>query len=295
VEIFFAISGFLVAKSWLGDPSWRRYLVKRARRIFPGLIGAVLVTALVIGPIFSSISPAAFLTSSAPLSYTISNVLLVPRWVLVTVFSANPDHAANGSLWTLPVEMRAYFLVAIFGTGLLARRSVVGIAAALVFAANVGGSLSPSLQLMSLFVAGSVLYLLRDAVVLRFDIAVGMLVLWLAAFTTPLATAAGMLALPYLIACLAYCTPPGLRRLVAKGDVSYGVYLYAFPIQQSIVALLGPIPPLGLAAVAAPLTWLAGFASWRLVERPILHRPRKTPDARGVNSRGVMAPNPAGP
>jgi peptidoglycan/LPS O-acetylase OafA/YrhL len=172
---------------------------------------------------------------------------------------------------------------------------VIGIVAALVFAANVGGSLSPSLQLMSVFVAGSMLYLLRDAVVLRFDIAAGMLVLWLAAFTTPLATAAGMLALPYLIACLAYCTPPGLRRLVAKGDVSYGVYLYAFPIQQSIVAVLGPIPPLGLAALAAPLTWLAGFASWRLVERPILHRARKTPDARGVKSRGVMAPNPAGP
>jgi peptidoglycan/LPS O-acetylase OafA/YrhL len=276
VEIFFAISGFLVTKSWLGDPSWRRYLVKRARRIFPGLIGAVLVTALVIGPIFSSISPVAFFTSGAPPSYTVSNVLLAPQWVLATVFSSNPDHAANGSLWTLPVEMRAYIILAIFGTGLLARRTVIGVTAALVFGLNIGGNLSPSLQLMSVFVAGSLLYLLRDRIVLRVDIAAGMLVLWLAAFTTPLATAAGMLALPYLVACAAYCTPPGLRRLVAKGDVSYGVYLYAFPIQQSIVALLGPIAPLGLAALAAPIVWLAGFASWRLVELPILHRPRKT-------------------
>jgi peptidoglycan/LPS O-acetylase OafA/YrhL len=291
VEIFFAISGFLVTKSWLGDPSWRRYLVKRARRIFPGLIGAVLVTALVVGPVFSSISPTAFLTSGAPVSYTISNMLLLPHWVLETVFSSNPDHAANGSLWTLPVEMRAYILLAIFGTGLLARRTVIGITAAVVFGLNIGGSLSPSMQLMSLFAAGSLLYLLRGSVVLRFDIAAGMLALWLAAFTTPFATAAGMLALPYLIACVAYCTPSALRRLVAKGDVSYGVYLYAFPIQQSIVSILGPIPPLGLATLAAPLAWLAGLASWRIVERPILYR-RKTAHARAANAPGVIVAPP---
>jgi hypothetical protein len=66
VKIFFVISGFLVTKSWLSDPSFRHYIGKRARRIFPGLVCAVLLTALVLGPIFSSRSPKAFLGSGAP-------------------------------------------------------------------------------------------------------------------------------------------------------------------------------------------------------------------------------------
>jgi peptidoglycan/LPS O-acetylase OafA/YrhL len=132
-EIFFVISGFLVTRSWIGDPSFRRYIGKRARRIFPGLICAVLVTAFVFGPIFSSSSPAAFLGSSAPLTYVISNVSLFPHYVLATVFASNPDHVANGSLWTLPVEVRAYILLGLLSLGLL-RRNAIGAAAMGLFA-----------------------------------------------------------------------------------------------------------------------------------------------------------------
>jgi peptidoglycan/LPS O-acetylase OafA/YrhL len=286
VEIFFVISGFLVAKSWLTDPAFRRFVGKRARRIFPGLICAVSVTAFVVGPIFAWFSPAASLDSGAAVNYVLSNVLLFPDPALGTVFSSNPMHAANGSLWTLPVEVHAYIFLALFAVlGLFARRTAVGVAVALTLVLNMLGALGPSGRLTSLFVAGSVLYLLRDRIVLRLDIAAALLLLWLAAFTTSFATVAGMIALPYLIATVAYCTPRALRRVVAKGDVSYGVYLYAFPIQQSVVALLGPIPPLALAAIAAPLAWLAGFASWRLVERPILQGKRRAAATPARNER----------
>src|SRR6476659_2397344 len=60
VEIFFVISGFLVTRSWLSEPSLRRFARTRARRILPGLMGALLVTALVIGPIFSTASLGAY-------------------------------------------------------------------------------------------------------------------------------------------------------------------------------------------------------------------------------------------
>jgi peptidoglycan/LPS O-acetylase OafA/YrhL len=214
------------------------------------------------------------------------------------VYSSNPDHAANGSLWTLPVEVRAYIVLAVVGFGLRAPRrtisaALIGATAASLFAANIVGDLGHPSRLTSLFVASSVLYLLRDSIVLRLDVAAALLLVWLAAFATPFATAAGMLTLPYLMACAAYCTPHGLRRFVLKGDVSYGIYLYAFPIQQSVVALLGPIPPVALAGIAAPLAWLAGFASWRLVERPILRWRGRTP-ARGLpTSETSDRPRPA--
>ena len=118
--------------------------------------------------------------------------------------------------------------------------------------------------------AGSALYVLRDSVKLRGDIAVALLALWLAAYTTSLAPSAGMIALPYLAAFGAYRSPKALRRLTSRGDVSYGAYVYAFPFQQAIVAVAGPVAPFLLIAAAAPLVWLAGFASWHLVERPML-------------------------
>jgi peptidoglycan/LPS O-acetylase OafA/YrhL len=276
VEIFFATSGFLVTKSWLRDPSFRRYIGKRVRRIFPGLICAVLVTAFVVGPTYSAGSPAAFLASGAPLDYALSNIFLFPHYVLSTVFAANPDHVANGSLWTLPIEMRAYILLALLGIALL-RRGAVGVLAVLLFGMLLAVTLSngvrsPAGLLLGLFVSGGALYVVRASVVLRFDVAGVLLALWLAAFTTPFATPAGMVALPYLIACFAYRTPRGLRRLVAKGDVSYGVYLYAFPITQALVATFGRLPPVFLALIAAPLVWLVALLSWKLVEQPMLHR-----------------------
>jgi hypothetical protein len=130
-----------------------------------------------------------------------------------------------------PEEVRAYVLLGLLGLGLL-RRGAIATTAVSLFAilfAVTGAEfgLGPSGQLLALFVAGSSLYLVRKAIVLKLDLAAALLAIWLAAFTTPFATPAGMIALPYLIACVAYCTPRGLRRLVAKGDVSYGVYLYA--------------------------------------------------------------------
>jgi peptidoglycan/LPS O-acetylase OafA/YrhL len=284
VEIFFVISGFLVTRSWLAEPSLRRFAKKRALRILPGLAGAVLVTALVIGPIFSTASLGAYYSSTSVWGWIVSNILLVPQWVIATVFVGNPyGQAANGSLWTLPIEVEAYVLLALLGVARLVRR---GFMLALAIAAGVAlaiGSGSPMTRLFGLFVAGSVLYLLRDRVVLRSDVAIVLATVWLAAFATPLATTAGMVALPYLVAFAAYRSPSGLRRLVGKGDVSYGFYVYAFPIQQSIAAVLGPTSPFVMMAIAAPLTWLAAFASWRLIEQPMLRlkRPRQEENSRG--------------
>jgi peptidoglycan/LPS O-acetylase OafA/YrhL len=210
------------------------------------------------------------LSSWAPWSYIVSNVCLVPDYFLSSVFAANPDPSANGSLWTLPVEMRAYILLAVLGLAGLVRRRLICVAAVSLIALNVAMNIGPSLRLMSIFVGGSALYLLRDSVMLRLDIATLLLAVWLAAYNSRFAAAVGIVVLPYLVVYAAYCTPARLRRLTAKGDVSYGVYVYAFPIQQSIVAIAGLLNPLLLTVIAAPIVWSAGFMSWRLIEAPML-------------------------
>jgi peptidoglycan/LPS O-acetylase OafA/YrhL len=276
VEVFFVISGFLVTRSWCGQPHLGAFLRKRARRILPGLVGAVTVTALVIGPAFTSESPIAFLASPAPWGYIAANAsLLLHEYVLPSVFTGNPMEAANGSLWTLPVEARAYLLLGLLGFACLVRRGVIVPLAVTLLGANIMIDFSPAGRLTSLFFASSALYLLRDSVILRADVAAALFAAFVAAYTTRFTTAVDMLALPYLVVFAAYRTPARLRRLTgATGDVSYGVYLYGFPIQQAIVATLGPVASPLVLLISAPLTWLAGLASWQLVESRFLVRRR---------------------
>jgi peptidoglycan/LPS O-acetylase OafA/YrhL len=270
VEIFFVVSGFLVTRSWLGDPSFRSFIGKRIRRIFPGLIVAVLATSLVFGTLYSTESPGRYLLARAPWTYIASNVLLFQHLLIPTVFAGNPSAAVNGSLWTLPIEFRAYVLLGLLGAGALVRRWAMIPIAAGFFGYSLIVGVGSSGRLLAMFAAGSTLYLLREWIVLRADVGAALFVMWLLAFATPLSVAAGMLALPYLIAIFAYRTPRSLRRVVAKGDISYGVYIYAFPVQQSIVAELGTINPFAVALIAAPTVWLLALASWRFVERPFL-------------------------
>src|SRR5438093_13756426 len=102
-----------------------RFTKNRALRILPGLACALVVTALVVGTAFATISVSAYLGNRAVWGYIVLGVCLVPHWVLPTVFATNPIAGANGSLWTLPVEVRAYALVALFGlAGLVRGRTV---------------------------------------------------------------------------------------------------------------------------------------------------------------------------
>jgi len=294
VEIFFAVSGFLVMKSWLSEPRVRTFLRKRALRIFPGLVCALAVATLVIGPFFSALPVAEYFSSPNSWLYFVRNVLLEPQWRLPGVFTGNPSTAVNGSLWTLPVEVQMYVLLAVAGvTGFARRRLPVVICAAALAFLNLVTIPGPSMRLASVFVAGAALYLLRGAIVLRAEIAIALFVAWAALSETRFEAAVAMIAIPYLVTWAAYCSPAGLRRLVAPGDVSYGFYVYAFPVQQSVVALLGPLNPWLLIAIAMPAAWMLGLCSWRLVEAPMLKRKQVTPvrrDERSATSAVLSSP-----
>jgi peptidoglycan/LPS O-acetylase OafA/YrhL len=119
VAVFFAISGFLVAGSWARDPRLRSFLARRARRIWPGLVAAVLVTAFVIGPLFSSLAPVDYLASDATRAYVVGKVTLLGGGdQLPGVFDA-----------TLPNEVKAYLILAALGlAGGFRRKRLLGAA-----------------------------------------------------------------------------------------------------------------------------------------------------------------------
>lgn len=286
VKIFFVISGYLIAASWRADPAPLRFWARRILRIFPGLILVCVVTLFVLGPALSTLGPAGFLTAPDAYRY-LWNIALYPIYDLPGVFVGQPSNVVNGALWTLPVETAMYAGVALFG---LAGARFSAIALPLVAAALLAGSLywlrvAPPAQPVMAW--GTVWTTALD-IAPYFPLGAFVAMLGLEKFCRPLPALAlaalGALALDNKLAqevWMALTLPPlaiglGLRhyrwlKSLDGHDLSYGVYLYGFPIQQSLIHFWGTelngalnfIAVLGLALLCAAL-------SWRLVERPAL-------------------------
>lgn len=288
VVMFFAMSGFLIAKSWSEQPRLRPFAVKRGLRLLPALVVAVSVTVFVIGPLFTVLPLTSYFTDPTTWLYLVRCSLLITfAGTLPGVFEDNPyPDAVNGSLWTLPVEACCYAMAAALGSLGLLRRSGVLVAFSCVLVlcitplspftiAPAGGTTSGNLTLVIMlgatFVLGSLAYSVRARLHLSWIILVVLMVLWIATWGGGWTPATGVPAIAFAVLVLAFRTPAWLRRLTAPGDVSYGIYVYAFPVQQSVAAIWGPgLSPLLMMAIAFPVTYGLAFVSWRLVERPAL-------------------------
>lgn len=286
VAVFFAISGYLVAGSWARDPHLPRFLLRRARRIWPGLAVAVVFTAYVAGPLFTRLPLGAYLDGPGTRGWVLSKLAMLPADRLPGVFSTNPLATANGSLWTLPLEVKAYLLLALLGiAGALRGRRVPWAAwlacsalAVLVAAVDLSSVVSLWPQdtfLFAVFLGGALLQRERDRVPVHGYVAAGLLAAWLATRGTPAQAAVGAALFPYGCVWLAYRTRPVLVRLVERADLSYGMYLYGYPVEQGVRALLGrSATPAVTIALALPIAAGLALVSWRAVEEPWLRRRR---------------------
>jgi peptidoglycan/LPS O-acetylase OafA/YrhL len=302
VSVFFAISGFLVARSWTSQPALRAFAVKRALRLLPALVVAVWLLALVLGPVVTTLSPAHYFTTPQTWIYPLrSSVLVTFAGRLPGVFAHNPlPHAVDGSLWTLPVEAFAYAVVAVLGLlslihrrGLLAALVVLGLLAIsppIDIASHLpggakdtaaGGNLEIVIHLLTVFIAGSALFAARERIALSWWAVAALGALWVVSWKSSWVFVTASVFIPYAVLVVAYRAPLWLNALARPGDVSYGVYVYAFPVQQTLVLAWADITPLGMLVTAAPLTYVLGLASWRLIEsRALALKPRLATGAR---------------
>lgn len=280
VGVFFVVSGYLVCGSLRRSASLGDYLKKRLLRIGPGLVVSLLVTALVLGPFVTTLSLRDYFASPQVWLYVVRNALLYPvDYALPGVFAANPfPGVVNGSLWTLRLEFSGYLGLAVLAAlGLLRPAVVTGLATLaaaafvvlhLAWPAQAGWLRLADLAALNgyLFLAGAWLDL-RGKPLAWWAPAIGLLLL-----ATPL----WMLGLPAVVLAVARTPAPRL-----PADLSYGLYIYAFPLQQ-ILAAHGALTLWASLAATAPFA----AASWFLVEKPAL---RLKPGA------GSTGPGPAPP
>jgi peptidoglycan/LPS O-acetylase OafA/YrhL len=285
VNGFFAISGFLVTMSFLRR-GWRDYVLARLLRIAPGLIAATLVVALLIGGLMTNLDLAAYFRDPRLwrfISATLTSFKSAAA--LPGVFEGNPLQFPMGTVWTLKYETLCYLGVLIAGVaGLLAKpRLALATLAALTLAVVLREVLIPdgpkgaetALRLPLIFLAGGVVYLYRERVTLSLPLlALALLALVPLAFT-PLYKAALYLVTAWGVLVIALAPALTRRSVEPPADLSYGVYLYGWPVQQALHALF---PALGAVALLWPsltATFVIAALSWFLVEKPALDLKRR--------------------
>jgi peptidoglycan/LPS O-acetylase OafA/YrhL len=283
VDVFFVISGFLITASWERSRSALPYFRKRVLRIYPAFVVATVVGVCAIGPLAGR-TARPLLSRPVVVGLVRSAVTFEePRYP--GAFAANPlPNAINSPVWTIRWEFACYGMVAALGVvGLLRWRSVVLVALLGVtiayamelplrmpsFVGGPGYVAKHWARLPAFYLVGVTLYLYRDRVPIHAGLAGICAALLAASLVFPrLLTASLVLAGGYLVIWIAYQRWARLPRFAKYGDFSYGIYLYGFPIQQSLVAILGArLTPASLFVTATPLAVLAGAASWYGVER----------------------------
>ena len=284
VAVFFSISGFLITKSWLRFSSSTSFARNRFLRIYPGLWLAVAVTALVVGPLATTLPTREYFLNFRFLTYLAGNgSLLHVVHRLPGVFEESVNHSANGSLWTLPYEIICYAVILAFGVlsknhpkrfvflvvAMLA--VLLGVAFAASSPPNEGAIQMPLFvvrlaELLPYFFVGS-LVAHSPARVRKLAPALVLGLICAVASGNPQALSLVFPAtLAPLVVTLAYWPNSLLARYNRFGDYSYGIYLYAFPVQQMVALHLKDCRPWQNILYSLPLVLGLAFVSWHLLE-----------------------------
>lgn len=299
VDVFFVTSGFLITGSLLRSKSTSKYIVARILRIYPALLVAVLLTVFVLGPVITQLTLTEYFNGQTFIYlWKNSTLFFGVEFNLPGVFENVPwKNAVNGSLWTLPYEVKMYvYLLIIFVTvtflkkvtpekykgGLTFERTIalLALTSLLLHLLNhvYFERFDDFIRLFSFFFIGSFFYLYSSAVRMSKRLFFSLCFLCLiSAFSSiglelqsEIFLVIYIITLPYIVFFLAYIPGGVVRRFNSLGDYSYGIYIYAFPLQQISAALIIDISVMEMILVSGVFTLLFAFCSWHLVEKRAL-------------------------
>lgn len=293
---FFAISGYLIAKSGVGTDVVQ-FLWRRVLRIFPAFWLVLLVGAGIVGPIVWLAGGGSFSDylrgsgAGGPLGYVINNADLTMRqWGIHEIFLSTPwgeragTSVFNGSLWTLVYEWSCYLIIAalvLFGILRHAKFLVLmltafyyGVAVSNVVAPGLAASIIPPfgdsfrVNLTLIFLIGSCLGLYSRKIPLSDILGIASAIVALLTLAFGGWVLLGYPAFAYFLFWAAARLPRGVQWIGAKNDYSYGVYVYGFLIQQLTASWgwnqWGYVPWVIATGI---LTGGCAWVSWHLVEK----------------------------
>ena len=292
VLTFFAISGYFISLSFHNRRSLVHFATARALRIYPGLLWALALTVLILGPVSTKLELARYFSDQNTLLYIPRNVALWPlQFDLPGVFAENPYPAAiNGSLWTLVYEVICYVMLVGLGlSGLASNWRRFSLFLALYALWYVGSipllrenyshiTVLRNLHLLSLpFVVGMTIFKFRERLRLRFVFVILLAFVTALSFGRPWFHELFVLSWSYTIFYVGFLKCRLLFAYNRLGDYSYGMYIYAFPVEQIIASLYVKCTPVMMIAMSMPITVVLAVISWHFVEE------------RALAQRGILA------
>ena len=282
VNGFFAVSGFLVAMSWDRRRGVVPFVAARLLRVFPALVVAVVLTGLVLGAALTTMPTGQYLRDGRVWQFIVVTLTTFKSaTVLPGVFENNPLRWPISTVWTLRYELICY--AGLLGYGVVGgfRKPWIALIAAIAIAlvlvslgirGDIPKGTETALRLPLVFGVGSLIYLYRDRVVLSWPLLGAVIVtialsllLFEAAYKPIL-----FMGTAYIMVFIALA--PSLSHPIFElpGDISYGVYLYGWPIQQALQALYPQSGAWIMLALAVVLTCCVSLLSWIFVEKPAL-------------------------
>jgi peptidoglycan/LPS O-acetylase OafA/YrhL len=265
IQIFFVISGYLITGSYLHTNNPARFIRARILRLAPALLAVLWLLAFGLGPLLTTLPLTAYFCSALPYRAAFGLSDHLPG-----VFANNPfSSGIDGSLWTLRYEALCYFAILLLGLGRLLRRAAVTALFVILLAARLHFGQLAILDLPALFFAGGVIQLWHPPFLRR--LAIPAAILWLISLFTACYPLLSATAGAYLVIYLALTPNLKLPNLAKHGDLSYGVYIFAWPIQQTITHLMAPHANwLINNVITLPLVLAFAWMSWHVIEAPAL-------------------------
>jgi peptidoglycan/LPS O-acetylase OafA/YrhL len=283
VNGFFAISGFLVTGSII-KRGFIEYSISRMLRIYPALIVCVFFTVFIIGSTLTTEPLSSYFTHPQTFDYLKNSLLIFDiSWDLPGLFKDNQKQAVNGSLWTLPTEVSCYIFLAI--TSLFAvfkQRTIsnVVLASLLIF----GIFHFQDIPIISIhemwarpalyFLIGVFFYINRDKILINLRLAILASIILYFSFGHQWFVYLSPISLVYLLFYLVYGTKY-IKTDQKLGDISYGLYIYAWPTQQAVAQVFSNFSPILNTIVSTIVAAILAYFSWHFLEKPMLSLKKK--------------------
>ncbi len=287
VDVFFITSGFLVTASLLNRQNTIEFIWARFLRIFPAMFVMLILTVFGLGLVFTSIPWQDYLSHSQTWIYFVKCATLIAgvEYNLPGIFENNPwKNAVNGSLWTMPYEVRMYSILAVFwvALGVFPRFRAKTLTWVILICSLIAGFLvigihftsgqeNQFVRLFFMFFTGASFFILKEHIVLSRRIFWFFLIsLCFSMFSKNAFFVIYLITIAYCLFYISYIPSGIIRKYNQLGDYSYGLYIYAFPVQQSIMALFPETTVITMILFSLPIALSLAALSWHLLERKAL-------------------------
>lgn len=291
-KILMVLSGYMITQSCIYDDKLPNYVLKRVVRLLPAMIVYTLIAIFLIGPLFTTLPISEYFKHSLTWDY-LYNVVLNPRFQLPACFADNPyPYSVNGSLWALPVEVSLYVIIYVvlkICCRFQYRKLIIGVVSISVCVLQIchllffptasfvvwGTDWFMALNIYPYFFMGA-LYALTD-IKKYCNIQMAFVIFLLSiAFSSNMYVIEELLAiliLPYVLISIGECSKPVFSKILPHIDITYGMYLYGFPIQQILIQVIVVNMGINMSVnymfmMSLFITVILATLSWFLVEKP---------------------------